>query len=85
MSNVELRKPARTPSGQRVDLVLHQRDQRRDHDPDAVADQRRDLVAQRLAAAGRHQHQRVATADDVADDLLLATPERVVAEDPAQP
>ena len=32
-SCVELRKPARTPSArERVDLVLHQRDQRRDHD-----------------------------------------------------
>ena len=35
---VELRNPARTPSArQRVDLVLHQRDQRRDDDADAVA------------------------------------------------
>ena len=47
---------------QRRDLVLHQRDQRRDDDPGAGAHQRRDLVAQRLAAAGRHQHQRVAAA-----------------------
>ena len=51
---------------------------------DAVADQRRDLVAQRLAAAGRHEHQRVAAADHVLDDLLLVAAERVVAEDPAQ-
>jgi hypothetical protein len=56
---------------QRVDLVLHQRDQRRDHDADARPQQRRDLVAQRLAAAGRHQHQRVAAADHVLDDLGL--------------
>ena len=84
-SCVELRKPARTPSGgQRVDLVLHQRDQRRDDHPDARPDQRRDLVAQRLAAAGRHQHQRVAAADDVVDDLLLLAAEGVVAEDPAE-
>ena len=82
---VELRKPARTPSAaQRVDLVLHQRDQRRDHHADAGPDQRRDLVAQRLAAAGRHQHQRVAAADDVLDDLGLLAAEGVVAEDPAQ-
>ncbi len=69
---------------QRVDLVLHQRDQRRDDHADAVPDQRRDLVAQRLAAAGRHQHQGVAAADDVLDDLALLAAERVVPEDPAQ-
>ena len=45
---------------QRVDLVLHQRDQRRDNHTGAGPQQRRDLVAQRLAAAGRHEHQGVA-------------------------
>ena len=69
---------------QRVDLVLHERDQRRDDHADAAPHQRRDLVAQRLAAAGRHEHERVAAGDDVLDDLLLAAAERVVAEDPLQ-
>ena len=45
---------------ERADLVVHQRDQRADDDRDAeagaVADDRRHLVAQALAAAGRHQH-----------------------------
>ena len=36
--------------------------------PGALARDRRDLVAQRLAAAGGHQHQRVAAADHVVDD-----------------
>ena len=67
---------------QRVDLVLHQRDERGDHHADAGPGQRRDLVAQRLAATGRHQHQRVAAADDVLDDLALPGPEGVVAEHP---
>ena len=59
--SVELSAAARTPaSRQRRHLVLHQRDQRRDDDAVAVAQQRRNLVAQGLAAAGRHQHQRVA-------------------------
>ena len=53
------------------DLVAHQRDQRRDHDAAAVAQQRRQLIAQRFAAAGRHQHQAVAAAAEVADDLFL--------------
>ena len=48
--------------GQRRDLVLHQRDQRRDDDREPVQAQGRHLVAQRLAAAGRHQHQRVVAA-----------------------
>src|SRR6202034_1287824 len=39
---------------------------------------------ERLAAAGRHQHQRVAPADDVADDLLLPAAEGVEAEHPVQ-
>ena len=70
--------------GQRVDLVLHQRDQRRDDHPDTGPDQRRDLVAQRLAATGRHQHQGVTAADDGLDDVLLLAPERVVPEHPVQ-
>ncbi len=61
--------------GQRRDLVLHQRDQRRHHDADALAgtlaQQRRNLVAQRLAAAGRHQHQAIAARRDMVDDLTL--------------
>ena len=65
-------------------LVLHQRDQRRDHHAHAVAQQRRHLVAQRLAAAGRHQHQRVAAFGDVFDDRLLRAAEIGVSEDPVQ-
>jgi hypothetical protein len=53
------------------DLVAHQRDQRRHHDAAAFAQQGRQLVTQRLAAAGRHQHQAVAAIGHVADDFLL--------------
>ena len=53
------------------DLVAHQRDQRRDHDAAALSQQRRQLIAQRLAAAGRHQHQAIAAAGDVPHDLFL--------------
>ena len=69
---------------QRIDLVLHQRDQRRDHDAGAVAQQRRQLIAQRFAAAGRHQHQRIAAGDHLLDDLPLFAAEAVVAEDLAE-
>ena len=43
-----------------ADLILHERDQRRDHDREPVPKQRWQLVAERLAAAGRHHGQRVA-------------------------
>ncbi len=52
---------------ERADLVVHQRDQRAHHErhaaAGAVARDRRHLVAQALAAAGGHQHQRVAAGD----------------------
>jgi hypothetical protein len=70
--------------GQRVDLVLHQRDQRRDDDGAAGAEQGGNLVAEALAAAGRHQHQRIAAAGDVVDDFGLRAAEGGVAEDVAQ-
>ena len=53
------------------DLVAHQRDQRRHHDAAAFAQQGRQLIAQRLAAAGRHQHQAIAAIRHVPDDFLL--------------
>ena len=40
---------------ERVDLVVHERDERRHHDARALAEQRRDLVAEALAAAGGHR------------------------------
>ena len=45
---------------QRVDLVLHQRDERRHDQGHAVADQRRGLEADRLARPGGHHDQRIA-------------------------
>ena len=78
----EIRPHAEQP--QRVDLVLHERDQRRDDHPGTVPDQRGDLVAQRLAAAGRHQRDRVPAAAQVLDDLLLLPAERAVPEHAVQ-
>ena len=80
---IERRGPhPRLPQG--VDLVLHQRDQRRDDDPDPGTQQCRQLIAQRFAAAGRHQHDRIAAGDDMLDDLLLLTAEAGITEDAAQ-
>ena len=69
---------------QRVDLVLHQRDQRRDDDADPGPQQRRQLIAQRFAAAGRHQHDRIAAGHDMLDDRLLLAAKAGIAEDAAQ-
>ena len=65
---------------ERCHLVLHQGDERRDDERGALAQQRRQLVAERLAAAGGHQHQRVAAAGDVGDDRFLGAAEFAVPE-----
>ena len=70
-----------TELAQGIDLILHQRDKRRHHDRATIAQQRWNLIAQRLAATGRHQHQRIAAADHMFDDRLLLAAERGIAED----
>ena len=65
----------------RGDLVVHQRDQWRDHHRQARTQQPRHLKAQRLAAAGGHQHQGIAAIGHAFDDRCLAPTETVVAED----
>jgi len=71
-----------------ADLVVHQRDQRAHHQRHAVAGamarDRRHLVAQALAAAGGHQHQRITTRAHVLDDGLLRAAKGAVAEHLAQ-
>ena len=63
-----------------VHLVLHQRDEGRDDDGHAVHQQRRQLIAQRLASAGGHQHKGVVAFQHVVDDGLLVALEGVEAE-----
>ena len=65
-------------------LVGHQRDQRRDDEAEARPDQRRDLVAQALAAAGRQHGQRAAPGQHLADHAGLQAAEVGVAERAAQ-
>ena len=69
---------------QRGHLVLHQGDERRDDHGHAVAHQGGNLVAERLAAPGGHQDQRIATAGHVLDDVVLHAPEGGVAEHAVQ-
>ncbi|OPZ09086.1 MAG: hypothetical protein BWZ08_00699 [candidate division BRC1 bacterium ADurb.BinA292] len=64
---------------QRVDLVLHQRDQRRDDDRHPLHRQRGGLVADRLAAAGGKDDERIAPRQDRLHRLALMRPEAGVA------
>ena len=66
--------------GQLLDLIFHQGNERRHHDGQAVKNQRRNLVAERLSAAGRHNHQRIFPRQDVFDDFLLQRAKCVIAE-----
>ena len=56
---------------QPVDLILHQRDERRDDDVGALRQFRRHLVAERFAAARRHHDERVALLESGFNRLLL--------------
>ena len=56
---------------QAIDLILHQRNERRDDDVGAPRQLRRDLIAKRLAASGGHDDQRVAPLETRANRLLL--------------
>ena len=72
---------ARADGGrERLDLVLHQGDQRRDDDGRALVEQRRELEGQRLAGAGRHDRQRVLAAQRAGDDGGLPGAQILVAE-----
>ena len=63
-----------------VHLVFHQGDEGRDHQGEPLEAQGRELVAQRLAAAGGHQHQGVALGEHFGDDLFLEGQEPVETE-----
>ena len=59
-----------------IDLVLHQGDQRRDHQRQAVQDHgRRQLVAEALAAAGGHDAEAIPPGQHGGNHLLLPMPE----------
>ena len=73
---------------QRADLVVHQRNQRRDNNRHAVAGvlpcNRGNLVTQRFAAASWHQHQSVAAIDDMVNDGGLRATKVGIAKDLVQ-
>ena len=81
---VDQRRLRRHLGRQLVDLVLHQRDQRREDERRRRPQHRRELVGERLARARRHQRERVAAIDGRADDLLLAGAEVLESEQPSE-
>jgi len=72
------------PALERVDLVLHERDERADDDGEPRQHERGDLVAETLSAAGGHEHQHVAAREHRADCFRLHAAEVRVAEQAAQ-
>src|SRR5690606_28958608 len=66
---------------QKGQLILHQRQQRRDHQSQVRQVQGRQLVAQRLARAGGKDRRRRATGEYGADHRLLAGPQAIETED----
>ena len=65
---------------QEVDLILHQRDQRRDHDRHPLQQQRRQLIAEALARPGRKDRERRSACEQCLDDLLLPGAKGIEAE-----
>ena len=65
---------------QGVHLVLHQGDQRRDHDSVSVLQQNRQLVAERLPRPGRHDDAEVFAGMNLLYNLLLVVQKGVEAE-----
>ena len=59
-------------------LVLHQRDERRNHDRGSAQHQRRQLVAEGLASAGGHDHTGIVPRNEALDNLLLERAEGTV-------
>ena len=66
-----------TIAAQRVHLVLHQGQQRRNDNGTTVLQQRRNLITDRLPAACRHKDQRIAAPHNLLNDLILNRTEAV--------
>ena len=60
-----------------VHLILHQGNQRADHQSNAIHHQRRELIAHGFASTGGHDHKRVTSIEDAVDGFFLLTLEFV--------
>jgi hypothetical protein len=65
-----------------IHLIFHQRNERRNHNREALAYQSGQLKTKGLAATRWHQHKHIAPGQRIANDLTLQRPELVVAEVP---
>jgi hypothetical protein len=64
---------------ERIDLVFHQGDQRRDDHVGRFAHQRRQLIAEAFSPAGRHDDERIAAVERRVDRLGLQRPQLIEA------
>ena len=69
-----------TKRSQLLYLVFHQRDERRKINSKSIENQRRNLVAQRFAATGGHDGQRITPRQNVFDHFALIWAESIIAE-----
>ena len=69
-------------AAEEIDLVLHQRDERRDDEREPVEHQRGELVADRLSAAGGEHGERATAPGERVDHLVLAGTKRAEPEVP---
>ena len=65
---------------QSIDLVLHQGDQRTEHQRQPLAHQRRNLITDRFTGPRRHDHQRVAAPEQAIHNRRLTATEGGMAE-----
>ena len=63
-----------------IDLILHERDQRRDDDREAVAHERGELETKRLATTGGQQREHILAGESRLANLALERAERRIAE-----
>ena len=68
------------PPRQRLDLILHQRNQRRNHQGQTLERKRRQLITQGFAATGRKNCQHRPPGHQRPDDLGLTASQRLMAE-----
>ena len=61
----------------KVYLIFHQCDEWRDNNGHTIHEQRRQLIAQRLTTACRHQHKSVMSIQHIANDCLLIAFEHI--------
>ena len=68
-------------SAQYIYLVLHERDERRDHNGRAIRHKGRQLVAEALPSPRRHEHKGIAAVEKVVYHPLLVSLEVIVPEE----